>query len=29
MFIVFEKEVKGHSQGHMLKMYGTIGKASS
>ena len=26
---VFEKSVKGHSQGHILKMYGTIEKASS
>ena len=26
---VFEKLVKGHGQGHMLKIYGTIEKASS
>ena len=23
---VFEKSVKGHGQGHMLKVYGTIGR---
>ena len=26
---VFEKLVKGHAQGHMLKSYGTIEEASS
>ena len=26
---VFEKSVKGHGQGHMLKIYDTIEKASS
>ena len=26
---VFEKSVKGHGEGHMLRIYGTIGKALS
>ena len=26
---VFQKQVKGHSQDHMLKIYGTLGKALS
>ena len=26
---VFENSLKGHGQGHMLKIYGTIEKASS
>ena len=26
---VFEKSVKGHGQGNILKIYGTIEKASS
>ena len=26
---VFQKKVKGHSQGHKFKIYGTVGKVLS